>query len=212
MGATSSALTPAAFVDRGPSGSDKVALTFHTNGDLGLAQRLVDIFAEHQAVMTNFIVGDWLAANPSWARKLLDGGHELANHTYTHPSFASLSPSAMVGEITKCRDIISKLSGNGGRYFRPSGTDDGTAKPSAAVMTAAATAGYATVLGWNDEPFDYQDPGADKVRSRVLEQLAGGSIVSLHFGHQGTVDAMPAILDGIASKGLKTATVSDLLG
>jgi len=201
----------ASFVVRGRSDSDKVALTFHTNGDLKLAQRIVDAFAEHRAVMTNFIVGDWLAANTSWARRLVDGGHELANHTYTHPTFSALGRTAMLEEITRCRDVIARLSGSPGAYFRPSGTDDGLAEPSASVLAAAATAGYGTVLGWDVEPFDYKDPGADAVRQRVLGAVVGGSIVSLHFGHQGTVDAMPAILDGLATRGLRTATVSDLL-
>ena len=68
------------------------------------------------------------------------------------------------------------------------------------------------MLGWDDEPFDYKDPGRDAVVTRVLDQLHSGSIVSLHFGHQGTVDALPAILDGIRTKGFTTATVSGLRG
>ena len=203
---------PAAFVDRGPSGSDKVALTFHTNGDLGLAQQLLDIFRDQHAVMTNFIVGSWLAVNPSWAKKLKDAGHELANHTQTHPNFASLSEDAMLREIGLCRDILWELGNDIGRYFRPSGTDDGTARPSDKILAVAGKAGYATVLGWNVEPFDYKDPGEDAVRSRVLDQISGGAIVSLHFGHPGTIAALPAILDGISSRGLRTVTVSDLLG
>jgi peptidoglycan/xylan/chitin deacetylase (PgdA/CDA1 family) len=202
---------PAAFVDRGPSGSDKVALTFHTNGDLGLAQQLLDIFTDKHAVMTNFIVGNWLAANSSWARKLQDAGHELANHTQTHPNFASLSEDAMLREISLCRDLLWEFGNDIGRYFRPSGTDDGTARPSDKILAVAGKAGYATVLGWNVEPFDYQDPGEDAVRSRVLDQISGGAIVSLHFGHPGTIAALPAILDGISSRGLHTVTVSDLL-
>lgn len=198
---------------RGPEGSDKVALTFHTNGDLKLAQKILDAFRDAGgAVFTSFIVGNWLTANPSWAAKLSDAGHELANHTFSHPDFAKLAPKAMAGEITKCRDVIAKLHGDGGRYFRPSGTDDGLATPSDAILRVAGDAGYDTVLGWDDEPFDYKDPGRDAVVSRVLDQLQGGSIVSLHFGHQGTVDALPAILDGVRTKGFTTATVSTLLG
>jgi peptidoglycan/xylan/chitin deacetylase (PgdA/CDA1 family) len=217
---TSSTATPpapsgtgrAAFVVRGADDSKKVALTFHTNGDLTMAQRLIDVFKDHDAVLTSFIVGNWLAANPTWAKKLLDGGHELANHTYTHPGFASLPPAKMLSEITQCRDTIAKLTTSGGRYFRPSGTDDGRATPSDAILDAAGKAGYPTVLGWDDEPFDYKDPGADTVASRVLDQIKGGSIVSLHFGHEGTILAMPAILDGIKGRGLEIVTVSRLLG
>ena len=67
-----------------------------------------------------FIVGNWLDANPDWAKQLVDGGHELANHTYTHPTFASLSPDEMTAEITRCRDVLIRLTGSGGAFFRPS--------------------------------------------------------------------------------------------
>src|SRR5262249_13243717 len=77
----------ARFVDEGPHNANRVALTFHTNGDLGLAQHLLDTVSARNVVITAFIVGEWLEANPSWGKKLLDGGHELANHTYTHPNF-----------------------------------------------------------------------------------------------------------------------------
>lgn len=202
---------PARFVIRAPGAPPTVALTFHTNGDLGLARRMVDIARDHDARFTNFIVGDWLAANPSWARTLLDGGHELANHTYTHPEFTALSSAGMLGEITRCRDVIASLAGDGGRYFRPSGTDDGTATPASAILGAAGEAGYGIVLGWDVEPFDYQDPGAEAVRTRTLDAVRPGSIVSLHFGHQGTADALDGILGGLADKGLAPVTVSDLL-
>ena len=202
---------PSIFVTRATSARNEVALTFHTDGDLRIAQRLLDGLAG-RAQITCFIVGAWLEANPTWARKLLDAGHELANHTYTHPTFSTLSPAAMATEITRCRDLLVKLTGNGGRYFRPSGTDDGLAKPSAAILQAAGAAGYDYVLGWDVEPFDYQDPGGTAVRTRVLEGTKAGSIVSLHFGHSGTADAISGILDGLDRQGLKPVTVSTLLG
>ncbi len=196
---------------RGPATSDKVGLTFHTNGDLGMAQQMLDTAARRNARFTNFVVGNWIDANPLWAKKLLDGGHELANHTYTHPTFAALSRVAMAGELSRCRDALAKLSGNGGRFFRPSGTDDGLATPSAAILEEAAKAGYGIVLGWDVEPFDYKDPGAAAVQQRTLDAIKGGSIVSLHFGHQGTVDALDGILVGIADRGLRAVTVTELL-
>lgn len=200
-----------AFVVRGPTGTNKVALTFHTNGDLGLAQRLFDV-VKGRASITCFIVGNWLDANPTWAKKLLDAGHELANHTWSHPEFATLNPAAMATEIIRCRDTLVRLAGTPGKYFRPSGTDDGAARPSAEILRQARSAGYSTVLGWDVEPFDYKDPSATVVRTRVLDAISGGSIVSMHFGHTGTIDALSAILDGLTERKLQAVTVSDVLG
>ena len=201
---------PSIFVTRAPAARDQIALTFHTSGDVRIAQRLLDGLAG-RAQITCFVVGSWLDANPTWARKLLDAGHELANHTYTHPTFASLSRAAMATEITRCRDLLVKLTGNGGRFFRPSGTDDGLAPPAPSILAEAGAAGYDYVLGWDVEPFDYQDPGGAAVRTRVLDGVKAGSIVSLHFDHSGTVDAISGVLDGLDGKGLKAVTASALL-
>ncbi len=80
------------------------------------------------------------------------------------------------------------------------------------VLEEAGKAGYQAVLGFDVDPLDYRDPGRDAVVSRTLATVKPGSIVSLHFGHQGTVDALPAILDGLADKRLQPVTLSTLLG
>src|SRR5262245_31158573 len=124
---------PAEFVATGPTTAPSVALTFHTDGDLGLVDQLLTVLSARRVPITAFVVGQWLDANPTYAKRLVDGGHELANHTYTHPSFASLTPSAMSDEITRCRDVLARLTSSGGRYFRQSGTGDGPQRPPDAV-------------------------------------------------------------------------------
>jgi peptidoglycan/xylan/chitin deacetylase (PgdA/CDA1 family) len=204
---------PATFAPHGPSGADRrVALTFHTNGDLGIDQALLDVLDRRQVRITAFIVGNWLDAHPEWAKKLVGAGHELANHTYTHPTFANLSRAAMSGEVERCRDTLARLTGGGGSFFRPSGTDDGTHAPPAVVQEVAAEAGYPMVLGFDVDPLDYQDPGAAAVAARTLAAVTAGSIVSLHFGHAGTVAAVPTVLDGLAARGLTPVTASQLFG
>jgi peptidoglycan/xylan/chitin deacetylase (PgdA/CDA1 family) len=209
--ATSAPPARARFVDSGTRTRDRVALTFHTDGDLELAQELLDVLAAHHTVITAFLVGEWLDTNPAWAKKLTNAGHELANHTYSHPAFLSLSPDRMRDEIERCRDVIVRLTGYPGVFFRPSGTDDGTASPPEAVLDVSAQAGYYTVLGFDVDPLDYTNPGADAIVQRTLDAVQPGSIVSLHFGHPGTVAAMPRILDGLDRRGLTPVTASALL-
>ncbi len=208
---TTAAPTTASFVDHGPTTTSQVALTFHTNGDLALVQRLYDITVQRGTPITCFIVGNWLDQHPDWAGKLVDAGHELANHTYSHPDSTSLGRQALASEITRCRDVLSRLSGQPGRFFRPSGVDDGTVAPSSLIMQTAFDSGYDTVLGFDVDPHDYQDPGAQRITQRVLDSVKAGSIVSLHFGHVGTVEALPTILDGLAAKNLRPVTASRLL-
>jgi peptidoglycan/xylan/chitin deacetylase (PgdA/CDA1 family) len=201
----------ARFVQSGPTTKARVALTFHTNGDLGLVNQLLDVFDQRHVKITSFIVGNWLQANPSMAKRIADSGHEFANHTYTHPSFFSLSRDAQLDEVLRCRSVLTDLTGGAGVAFRPSGTDDGTASPGAQILSVAAEAGYGTVLGFDVDPLDYDDPGATAVTQRTLAAVKAGSIVSLHFGHAGTVQAMPAILDGLQQRDLTPVTVSTLL-
>jgi peptidoglycan/xylan/chitin deacetylase (PgdA/CDA1 family) len=201
----------AAFVSTGPTTRPEVALTFHTSGDVGLAHQLLDILDARGVRITAFIVGAWLQKNPDWAKRLVDAGHELANHTQHHLVFEDLPSARKETEIVECRDLLRSLAGTGGTYFRPSGTVDGVTRPSDGTLTAAAQAGYATVLGYDVDPADYRDPGAAAVLARVLGGVHPGAIVSMHFGHAGTIAAMPHILDGLDQRGLKPVTSSDLL-
>lgn len=211
--APATTVPPAArFVVAGPTTKPRVALTFHTNGDLGLADQLLEVLDQRHVKMTSFMVGDWLEANPDMAKRIADGGHEFGNHTYTHPSFLQLSRDAQLGEVERCRDVLVRLTGGPGAAFRPSGTDDGTVSPGDQVLSVATDAGYAVVLGFDVDPLDYQDPGADTVAQRTLAAVHPGAVVSLHFGHPGTIQALPAILDGLEQRALTPVTVSTLLG
>ena len=122
-----------------------------------------------------------------------------------------LDQEQLATEINRCRDVLVRLTGHPGAYFRPSGVDDGTVAPSNLILETARQSGYETVLGFDVDPLDYQDPGARQVTARVLDSVAAGSIVSLHFGHAGTVEALPGILDGLAAKNLRPVTASTLL-
>ena len=195
------------FVQHGDRTKQQVALTFHGSGDVGLLDALLAVTAAHHAPITVFAVGTWLDANPTVARRILDAGHELANHTYTHPALATVSHAQLDAEVTRCRDALVRHAGRPGAWFRPSGI----AVPTDTMIEAANAAGYATCVGYDVDPRDYQDPGADLVRSRTVAAVRPGSIVSLHTGHKGTVDALAAILDELARRALTPVTVSTLL-
>jgi peptidoglycan/xylan/chitin deacetylase (PgdA/CDA1 family) len=117
----------------------------------------------------------------------------------------------MTTEVDRCRDVIQRLTGAGGRFFRPSGTANGTDVPAPGVIDVAQAAGYQTVVGFDVDPADYQDPGAAVVSQRTLAAVQPGSIVSLHFGHSGTIDALPSIISGLRARGLTPVTMSSLL-
>jgi len=209
---TSAAGTVARFVAVGPATRRQVALTFHTNGDLTLAGELLNAVEQHRTPITAFVVGDWLAANPTWASRLLDAGAELANHTYRHLEFASLPSEEQLSEIVQCRDVLVRLTGSPGRYFRPSGTAEGKVSPPDSVLAITAEAGYRTLLGFDVDPLDYQSPGAAAITDRTLAAAHPGAIISLHFGYPETITALPGILAGLDARSLTPVTASTLLG
>jgi peptidoglycan/xylan/chitin deacetylase (PgdA/CDA1 family) len=204
---TSAPGAPAIEIVNGFRTRPQVALTFHGSGDPALAEALLRAAEAKRAKITVFAVGNWLAANPALGRRILSAGHGLANHTYTHPNLGALSEAGVTDEFAKARDVLVQISGNNGRYARPSQMNRSTPQ----VLAAAGLAGYQTVVAFDVDPSDYQDPGASLVVSRTLAGVQRGSIVSLHLGHSGTVEALPAILDGLSARGLAPVTVQTLL-
>src|SRR4051812_5942996 len=140
---------PATFVNAGPRTKPVVALTFHVSGDPNLAVTLLDLLQHHQTAITAFMVGTFVDQNPEIARRFVSDGHEVANHTYTHPTFSSLTRQQMADEVTRCRDALMTTMGQSGRFFRASGTANGTDPPAAIELEVAAAAGYSTMLGYD---------------------------------------------------------------
>lgn len=79
------------------------------------------------------------------------------------------------------------------------------------MVRLARQAGYPHLLSYDVDPRDYSDPGADAVRSETARLTRNGSVVSLHFGHAGTVAALPGILDDLHRRGIRAVTTSELL-
>jgi peptidoglycan/xylan/chitin deacetylase (PgdA/CDA1 family) len=195
-----------AEVDHAASGRAQVALTFHGDGDPRLAQALLKEAEAGHARLTVLAVGRWLGEHPEMARRVLDGGHELGNHTENHVDVSRLSPSAAFAEIEQCAARLQKLTGSPGIWFRPSQTKH--ANPM--LIEQARKAGYRTVLSYDVDPLDYEDPSAAQIAERLLAAVHPGAVVSMHLGHQHTVAALPAVLAGLKSRGLAAVTASEL--
>jgi peptidoglycan/xylan/chitin deacetylase (PgdA/CDA1 family) len=194
-------------VVHGPRNRSQVALTFHGQGPLSMAGALLAEAERAQARVTVLAVGTWLVQYPQIARRILGGGHDLGNHTMHHLDIAAMNASAAYTEIAGCAQRLRALTGSAGRWFRPSQTHYATPL----IEREARRAGYQTCVSYDVDSLDYTDPGPDAVVSTVLGQARPGSIVSLHFGHSGTVTALPAILRGLTSRGLRPVTLTSLL-
>ncbi|MCW2722118.1 polysaccharide deacetylase family protein [Pseudonocardia sp.] len=187
------------------SGRPEVALTFHGAGDLDLATKVLTGFSDRGAAVTVLAIGTWLQQYPDAVKVVTDHGHELGNHTWSHPDLTTLSVSGVRAEIERCRDRLAALTGSPGDFFRPSAAQHATKE----VLELAGAAGYRHVLSYDVDSRDFTDPGAAAIR-RNLRAAVAGDVVSMHLGHPGTLEALPGLLDDLAARGLKPVTAGRL--
>ncbi|MEU9010590.1 polysaccharide deacetylase family protein [Streptomyces sp. NPDC048479] len=194
-------------IAHGPRDRGRVALTFHGQGDPAVAKALLAEAERAGARITVLAVGSWLDEYPDLARRILEGGHDLGNHTQRHLGISEMSETQAYAEITGCAERLRRLTGSIGTWFRPSRARDATPL----VATLAHRAGYPHVLSYDVDSLDYTKPGATAVTRNVTGQIQRGSVVSLHFGVPDTVAALPALLDDLNRRGLRAVTTTELL-
>ena len=195
-------------ITHGPRTKPEVALTFHGAGTPANAAALLKILRDTKTPVTVFAVGTWLKGEPALAKEILNDGHDLGNHTYSHTQMKTISATKVDSEIGLCAKELIALTGNHGSWFRPSGTQYSTAL----IRKTALKYGYKKCISYEVDSHDYQDPGKAAVIANVMKSVKNGSIVSLHFGHQDTIDALPALLDQLRAKGLTPVTLTQMLG
>lgn len=200
-------LGQARYVSRGAGATKRVALSFHTEGTPIQVGHLLDMAKTLEVPLTMLIVGKWLDTNRDLGKRIADAGHDVGNHTYSHLSLPDQKRDVVATEIARCADLLRVVTGTGGKWFRPSGTNSSTTL----INEEAGKAGYATVLGFDTDPVDYGDPGSAIVRSRVVSNIQAGSIVSLHAQHQGTLDVFESMVAAIRDKGFALVRASDLV-
>lgn len=196
-----------ADIAHGPRNVAKIALTFHGAGAPDFADPLLKLFKSTGTKVSIFAVGTWLVAEPLIASRIISEGHDLGNHTMTHSQMKTISAKRVDSEISKCAAELTKLIGNHGAWFRPSGTQFSTPL----IRAAALKYGYGQCISYEVDSKDFQDPSKKSVISNVMNNVKNGSIISLHLGHKVTLDAMPTLLTSLHDKGFTPVTLTELL-
>jgi peptidoglycan-N-acetylglucosamine deacetylase len=185
-----------------------IAMTFDDGPHGALTPRLLDILAARNIRATFYVVGENVKRQPNLMRRMAASGHEFGNHTWTHPLKPSTWADAPLrSEIQRTADIITSTSGAIPRSYRPPG---GSVTPHQREWLFRDY-GYPTIL-WAVDPNDWKRPGPAVVTSRILNATRPGYIVLAHDIHPGTIEAMPATLDGLLARGYRFLTISQLLG
>lgn len=177
------------------------ALTFDDGPEAGYTAKLCAILDQYQIKATFFCVGRNVVAYPKAMKQLVASGHEIGNHTYSHPVSTQLSIAKLKQQLQKTNAALEKY-GVTPRWFRPP-----YGEISAADVKAASSLGFATVL-WSVDPRDWAQPGVDTIVSRVLKGATPGAVILLHCTHAQTVSALPRIIEGLRDKGYTFVTMT----
>ncbi len=183
-----------------------IAMTFDDGPVVPNTPRLLDMLSARGIKATFFTVGSNGARNPNIMRRIVSDGHELANHTWTHPYLSRLSDAGVRSELQRSHDSIVNLTGTSPRMYRPP-YGAITARQKQWIMSEF---GYPTIL-WSVDPQDWKTKSASMTRSRILAETRPGSIILVHDIHASSIDAMPGTLDGLLAKGFRFVTVSQLI-
>lgn len=184
-----------------------IAITFDDGPHPDFTPRLLDTLKEANIKATFFMVGRCVVTYPNIVKRMVDEGHEVASHSWSHPLLTSLGDAAVESQMRRTHDAIIKACGVTPTLYRPpyGGTRLSQRKRINEMF------GYLTIL-WDVDPLDWQSPRTtQKVHDRVLEQTRPGSIILCHDIHETTVDAMPATLADLKARGYEFKTVTQLL-
>ena len=191
---------------RVPVNGKYIALTFDDGPHPSNTPRLLNILRERNVNATFYVIGRSVNLYPQILRQTVEDGHEIGNHTQTHPLLSKLSDSAVLNELRRCRESVAQASGATMRTMRP---------PYGGLLLRQremvhAEFGYPTIL-WSVDPLDWKRPGARVVSSRLINGASDGGILLAHDIHAPTIDAVPATIDTLLRQGFKFVTVSQLL-
>jgi peptidoglycan/xylan/chitin deacetylase (PgdA/CDA1 family) len=196
---------------RGPAGDATIALTFDDGPSEG-TPRILEILERHRVPATFFQCGANTARLPKVAREAAAAGHEIGNHTYSHPLFCLQGPHEIYEDMRRAQEIIAEHAGHRPVWFRaPFGVRwFGLA---GAQRRLGLTGVMWTVIG-----YDWKQT-ADSVVERVARRVGNGAIVCLHDGRElratpdigVTVEAVRRLVPMLLDRGYKFETVSRLL-
>ncbi|WP_438848700.1 polysaccharide deacetylase family protein [Anaerocaecibacter muris] len=183
-----------------------VALTFDAAWGADKTLGILETLEEKDACATFFLVGFWAEKYEKELKTLAESERiEIGTHSATHPYMSKLSKSQMSLELSTSKSLIEKISGRKVELFRPPYGDY-----SDALLNTSQEQGLYTIQ-WDVDSLDWKNLSKEQIASRVVGNCRNGSIVLMHNDGKHTLEALPAIIDGLRAKGYKFKTVGQLI-
>ena len=184
-----------------------VAMTYDDGPHPDRTPRLLDMLRARNIRATFYVTGLNAQRHPQILRRMINEGHEIGNHSYSHPRLTDLSTEEVHAEVAACHDAVVAAATLPPGTIRP---------PYGAVNQALRDQflndfDYPTVL-WDVDPRDWDSATSDEdVINHILTESDHGEIIITHDIHERTITSMPAILDGLLAQGFSFVTISELL-
>ncbi|MDR1191388.1 MAG: polysaccharide deacetylase family protein [Verrucomicrobiales bacterium] len=197
----------ARFETHGPGLGSRVALTFDDGPAPGGTELVLKALDRRKLRATFFMIGRNAARHPALAAEVAAAGHEIGNHSYTHPRLDRLPANRAEAEIDRTQEAIATATGKAPAWLRP--PYGGFRRKEQGPLARARDLG---VVWWSVDPLDWRRPGARRIISRVVGETLPGSIILLHDIHPQTAQATGELLDRLLEQGFNFTTVSGFLG
>ena len=188
-----------------PTTDNSVALTIDDGPHPLITPLFLDVLRRHNTKATFFVVGEKVEECPELLRRTAEEGHEIGNHTYSHPRLSHVSDVEALTQIRACALAIGKVCGQTTHLVRPPG--GGLAEH----VLRAATAANCTVVLWTHNTNDWTLKDPEQIAANALRDLKPGSIILMHQGEMESVYALELILKGLEDRGLHATTVGEML-
>ncbi len=199
------------FVGETPP-SRRLALTFDDGPSDPSTLRLLEVLERHQVRASFFMIGRHVARLPAVARAVAHAGHEIANHTYTHPLLSLRTRASVRGELERCREVLGETVGVHCNLFRP---PYGARRPG--VLREIRARGLNPVM-WRVAGKDWQTQSPATIEETVCQGIRGGDVILLHDGSPdggsdrlGTVEAANRMIPRLKDQGYAFVAVGDML-
>src|ERR1700746_857639 len=183
-----------------------IAMTFDDGPHATNTPKLLDMAAKRHIKLTFFVLGECVEQNPAVLQREVAEGHEIGNHSWSHPNLAKLSDEAVRSQLRRTDELIVKTAGVKPKLMRPPYGE--LTKRQRILVNHDFN--YKVIL-WDVDPLDWKRPGPSVVASRIIAGTRPGSIILSHDIHPPTIEAMPQVFDALLAKGFKFVTVSELL-
>ncbi|WP_158582967.1 polysaccharide deacetylase family protein [Lysinibacillus yapensis] len=181
----------------------KVALTFDDGPHHKITRQVLDLLAQYDAKATFFIVGNQVAGNESIVKAILAEGHEIGNHSWSHPNLTKLSPSNVSAQVDKTNNTIFKITGHYPTVFRPPyGEKNKTVEDSVSTP----------LVMWTIDTLDWKYRDSSKLLPKIQKTLKNNDVILMHDIHQSTADGLEKVLIYLQKEGYECVTVSELKG